>query len=123
MKVKSQSEVTQSCLTLSDPMDYSPPGSSTHGILQARVLEWGAIAFSAQGLEGDLNAGLPVSEPAPFTAAVTLMGVFDSVSTCSLSGPAHKTIISVKARKCLADGMSPPPTTVTHQISVEKIQR
>ena len=46
MKVKSESEVTQSCLTLSDPMDCSPPGSSVHGILQARVLEWGAIAFS-----------------------------------------------------------------------------
>ena len=47
MKVKSESEVAQSCLTLSDPMDCSPPGSSVHGILQARVLEWGAIAFSA----------------------------------------------------------------------------
>ena len=46
MKVKSQSEVTQSCLTLSDPMDCSLPGSSIHGIFQARVLEWGAIAFS-----------------------------------------------------------------------------
>ena len=48
MKVKSESEVAQSCLTLSDPMDCSPPGSSIHGIFQARVLEWGAIAFSAQ---------------------------------------------------------------------------
>ena len=47
MKVKSESEVAQSCLTLSDPMDYSPPGSSVHGVLQARVPEWGAIAFSA----------------------------------------------------------------------------
>ena len=46
MKVKSESEVAQSCLTLSDPMDCSPPGSSVHGIFQARVLEWGAIAFS-----------------------------------------------------------------------------
>ena len=46
MKVKSESEVTQSCPTLSDPMDCSPPGSSVHGISQARVLEWGAIAFS-----------------------------------------------------------------------------
>ena len=45
-KVKSESEVTQLCLTLSDPMDYSLPGSSVHGIFQARVLEWGAIAFS-----------------------------------------------------------------------------
>ena len=47
MKVKSESEVTQSCLTLQDPMDCSLPGSSVHGIFQARVLEWGAIAFSA----------------------------------------------------------------------------
>ena len=42
---ESESEVAQSCLTLSDPMDCSLPGSSIHGILQARVLEWGAIAF------------------------------------------------------------------------------
>ena len=47
MKVKSESEVAQLCLTLRDPMDCSPPGSSIHGILQARVLEWGAIAFSS----------------------------------------------------------------------------
>ena len=46
IKVKSESEVTQSCPTLSDPMDCSLPGSSIHGIFQARVLEWGAIAFS-----------------------------------------------------------------------------
>ena len=46
VKVKRKSEVAQSCPTLSDPMDYSPPGSSTHGIFQARVLQWGAIAFS-----------------------------------------------------------------------------
>ena len=46
MKVKSESEVAQLCLTLSDPMDCSLPGSSAHGIFQARVLEWGAIAFS-----------------------------------------------------------------------------
>ena len=46
MKVKSESEVTQSCPTLSGPMDWSLAGSSVHGIFQARVLEWGAIAFS-----------------------------------------------------------------------------
>ena len=45
MKVKSESEVTQSCLTLNNPMDCSPPGSSVHGIFQARTLEWVAIAF------------------------------------------------------------------------------
>ena len=46
MKVKSEREFAQSCLTLSDLMDCSPPGSSIHGIFQARVLEWGAIVFS-----------------------------------------------------------------------------
>ena len=46
MKGKSESEVSQSCLTLSDPMDCSLPDSSIHGIFQARVLEWGDIAFS-----------------------------------------------------------------------------
>ena len=49
MKVKSESEVAQSCPTLSDPMDCSLQGSSVHGIFQARVLEWGAIAFSEIG--------------------------------------------------------------------------
>ena len=48
MKVKSESEVTQLCPTLGDPMDCSLPGSSVHGIFQARVLEWGAIAFSSK---------------------------------------------------------------------------
>ena len=46
MKVKSENEVAQSCPTLRDPMDSSPPGFFIHGIFQARVLEWGAIAFS-----------------------------------------------------------------------------
>ena len=56
MKVKSEREVAQSCPTLSDPMNCSLPGSSVHGIFQARVLEWGAIAFSC-------NAGDPASIP------------------------------------------------------------
>ena len=50
-KVKSESEVAQSCPTLSNPMDCSPPGFSIHGIFQAKVLEWGAIAFSLHGLQ------------------------------------------------------------------------
>ena len=51
MKVESESEVAQSCPTLSDPMDCSLPGSSVQGIFQARVLEWVAIAFSGIMLE------------------------------------------------------------------------
>ena len=54
MKVKSESEVTQSCPTLSDPMDCSPPGSSIQGIFQARVLEWGAIAFSTKEFQKNI---------------------------------------------------------------------
>ena len=48
MKMKSESEVAQSCPTLNDPMDCSLPGSSAHGIFQARVLEWGAIVSLSQ---------------------------------------------------------------------------
>ena len=55
MKVKSEREVAQSCLTLCDPMDCSPPGSSVHGIFQAGVLEWGAIAFSLWELRSELS--------------------------------------------------------------------
>ena len=50
MKVKSESEVAQLCPTLSDPVDCSLPGSSIHGIFQARELEWDAIAFSSHFL-------------------------------------------------------------------------
>ena len=58
MKVKSESEVAQSYPTLRDPMDCSLPGSSIHGIFQARVLEWGAIAFSEQGNWGESKMSL-----------------------------------------------------------------
>ena len=57
MKVKSEREVAQSCPTLSDPMDCSPPGSSIHGIFQARVLKWGAIAVSPVLIYGCLKRG------------------------------------------------------------------
>ena len=50
MKVKTESEVAQSCPTLRDPMDHSLPGSTVHGVFQARVLEWVAIAFSAMDM-------------------------------------------------------------------------
>ena len=56
MKMKSESEVAQSCAILNDPMDFSLPGSSIHGILQTRVLEWVAIAFSVMNLDGVLKS-------------------------------------------------------------------
>ena len=71
MKGKSESEVTQSCQTLCDPMDFSPPGSSVHGIFQARVLEWVAIAFCKRVLAkecyfsmGDADENDPVKRKA-----------------------------------------------------------
>ena len=61
MKVKGESEVAQSCLTLRDPMDCSLPGSSVHGIFQARELEWGAIVFSmAVTRNGQMNVGISI---------------------------------------------------------------
>ena len=76
MKGKSESEVAQSCPTLHDPMDRSPPGSSVHGILQARVPEWGAITFSTklhqQPLKPEAMQGLiPVTED-QFPQALTI---------------------------------------------------
>ena len=69
VKVKSEREVAQSCPTLSDPMDYSLPGSSVHGIFQARVLEWGAIAFSGgqhrDSLKTKHRAAIRSSNPTP----------------------------------------------------------
>ena len=65
MKVKSESEVAHSCPTLSDPMDCSPPGSSIHGIFQARVLEWGAIAFSVLNTSENEKVKVLVGQSCP----------------------------------------------------------
>ena len=87
MKVKSESEVTESCPTLSDPMDCSPPGSSIHGVFQARVLEWGAIAISGlqdeahlkikmtltQGRERVCGLGLMHTQPTYIVCVMTLL--------------------------------------------------
>ena len=85
MKVKSESEVAQSCPTLRDHVDCSLPGSSVHGIFQARVLEWGAIAFSIKAYTSAL-----LTMPKPFTGWITTnwkilkeMGIPDHL-TCLL---------------------------------------
>ena len=69
-KVKSESEVTLSCPTLSDPTDCSLPGSSIHGIFQARVLEWGAIAFSGNMVRDYKCGGEPIHLPVRLPPAV-----------------------------------------------------
>ena len=102
MKVKSQSEVAQLCPTLSDPMDCSLPDSSFHGIFQARVLEWGAIAFSRILGYLDLNEDFPQT----WTGLMVLTHLTDEVSlltykatfgltSCFLSWPL-KSVIKAK---------------------------
>ena len=75
LKWKSESEVAQLCPSLSDPMDCSPPGSSIHGIFQARVLEWGAIAFSSYTHKVFRKLSAPLSE-------FELLSMYRSVKTC-----------------------------------------
>ena len=72
MKVKSESEDAQSFPTLSDPMNCSLPGSSVHGILQARVLEWGDIAFSVRRLKAKLTL-MKSSSFAPFPVCTFML--------------------------------------------------
>ena len=85
MKVKSESEVTQSCPTLHDPMDCSLPGSSVHGIFQARVLEWGAIAFSAEASENLVNLGETTDLITHSTANMTSISMLTLVPTAPKS--------------------------------------
>ena len=76
---ESESEVAQSCLTLSDPMDCSPPGPSIHGSFQARVLEWGAIAFS------DTSSRRMLSEYTQTCVVDLLREVMDGMLLCGMS--------------------------------------
>ena len=80
MKVKSESEVAQLCRTLGDPMDCSLPGPSIHGIFQAKVLEWGAIAFS-MGREGRM---LQTNDTGVRSQCLSHTGSAPSHGTCSL---------------------------------------
>ena len=74
----SESEVTQSCLTLRDPMDCSLPGSSVHGIFQARVLEWGAVAFSVCRLSCAAACRILVPQPGIKPTSPALQGRFST---------------------------------------------
>ena len=82
MKVKRESEVTQLCPTLSDPMDCSPPGSSLHGIFQARVLEWSAIASSTLSLDAGKNPYISIF----LFSLVAHMDIGPSASQWDVSG-------------------------------------
>ena len=91
MKVKSESEDAQLCPTLSDPMDCSLPGSSVHGIFQARVLEWVAIAFS-QKSHVFLKSALRY--PGENTGPSIVVVVFLTSATSITSTPAHSCSLS-----------------------------
>ena len=88
IKVKSESEVTQSCPTLCDPMDCSPPGSSVHGIFQARVLEWIAVAFSVVWMRGAEKKGQAFCDFV-FQIESLLLAIYDG-QVCS---QAHSVLI------------------------------
>ena len=78
IKVKSESEVSPSCPALSDPMDCSPPGSSAHGIFQARVLEWGAIAFSQLSFHKYIGNRFPLNLPSLLFLSIFCTGPWES---------------------------------------------
>ena len=101
MKVKSESEVTQSCPTLSNPMDCSPPGSSIHGIFQARVLEWGAIAFSETLGINNSNSDYKRRELArALSAGVSTARELLRPLSSPLLSPEHSLSLSIQAGNC-----------------------
>ena len=93
MKVKSESEVAQLCPTLSDPLDCSLPGSSVYGIFQARVLEWGATAFSIHGFRYHFYA-----ENSPFLGETPFWFLFPYIQLLSqyFSHPTLNTYLPLK---------------------------
>ena len=113
-KVKSGSEVAQSYLTLSDPMDCSPPGSSIHGIFQARGLEWGAIAITYSSWSLILFSNLPchfsrVNESTfscPKISHMPLYTTMESLSVVSVPCMSRETI-RVRTTMCSSLSMQP----------------
>ena len=97
MKVKSESEVAQSCPTLSDLMDCSLPGYSVHGICQARVLEWGAIAFSRQVSSNRINQFFWATGKGSKESMVSSLS-FLKISHLSDSGTIHLTRVGLSSR-------------------------
>ena len=113
MQVKSESEVAQSCPTLCDPMDCSPPSSSVHGIFQARVLEWGAIAFSGASLHPPANTCRPfpplkdelreeawVGKGLGLAAKCARLGGGQQFGVLKSTGSIWSHLVKVKGRKC-----------------------
>ena len=87
MKVKSESEVAQSCPTLRDPTDCSLPGSCVHGIFYARVLEWGAIAFSAPAWQADALPSEPPGKTQVKVKSLSRVRLFATPWTVAYQSP------------------------------------
>ena len=104
MKVKSESEVDQSCPTLCDPLDCSPPGSSIHGIFQARVLEWGAIAFSDSNmlLQSKVNIfrKTPLFQKHCCCQSINHIRLFETTQTVVCQAPLSSTISQSCSNSC-----------------------
>ena len=124
MKVKSESEVAQSCRTLSDPMDCSLPGSSIHGIFQAGVLEWGAIALMTHSAHSSLCAEeqgflYRKAEPPCRAASAGPLGVRGGADPAEARGAVPGDCMSVcsvlpQMRSCTTtSARSVPPTSGT----------
>ena len=100
MKVKSEREVAQLCPTLSDPMDYRLPGSSVHRILQARVLGWGATAFSSLPRVVVLNWGGELGGVAPVPEAKGIWQCLETFYVLTLWGPCLWHLVSTDHECC-----------------------
>ena len=113
MKLKSESEVTQSCPTLRNPMDCSPPGSSVHGIFQPRVLEWGSIAFPALHINSQLLFAVCIKAPRSHRPRSGCSHHPDAVFTLSTLTPHCTVLPSLQSICCglLLDSTSAVSTT------------
>ena len=108
MKVKSEREIAQSCLTLSDPMDCSIPGSSIHGIFQARVLEWGAIAFSK------CNSSWAISNPKRWCCESAALNMPANLESSAVATELEKVSFHSNPKEIQCQRMFKLPHSYTH---------
>ena len=99
MKVKSESEVAQLCLTLCDPMDCSSPGSSVHGIFQARVLECWCQRYSGSGRGSSSQSAFFLTLPCPFHPRSTIYPLCGSMSSSRNQGGSELTLPVLKVKR------------------------
>ena len=114
MKVKRESEDVQSCPTLSDPMDCSLPGSSVHGIFQARVLEWGAIVFSATSVSFRFSRSVVSDSLRPHESQHASFPVHHQLSEFTQTH-VHRVSDAIQPSHPLSSPSPPAPNPSQHQ--------